>query len=259
MKRTVSIVVAALVIVLIIISIVEPDLSKKLTSDMRDNSYLSTEQSSAPYSTNVQYKNPQFGDIVKMQISDDKLASMNTFVLIEEPLGNRILEYCVDSVYYSSVLADDYAPKKSYLQYFGADIMGEDGTLLRDWYYVYADITVRNAGDSVVELIPNNTELIFIDDDKMATDEINLKKSSYYYTETSNNKRYNELNFISDFQPGEVSSYQQVFIVPEIEVENNDVYLRAPYGNRGEHALGNKNQRYIHLELEGRKDATGTE
>lgn len=198
---------------------------------------------------NKKYKNPQFGDIITARISDEQIVPMHTPVVIQNDMY-RDLQYTVNAAYATRVLPEEYEVRESTRRIYGEDIIDEYGTILKDWYYIVVDISVKNTGKKVSALIPKTTEVIFIDDNLIATDDTKIHKDSVSCRETSEIKRFNELKYIPDFQPNEISDYQQVFIVTEQDVKDNDVYIRATEGTRGERALADSAQRYIKLELE---------
>lgn len=247
MKKIISIIMAVLVVALIVLSVIKPEgiddmkngNNEHINNAEGNNSWLEEE---------LKYKNPQFGDIVTMRIDSSKIVPMHTPVIIE--FRTQKLEYCVDNAYYSRELPKEYEAKSSYIKYFGNDVMDEQGKLLKDWYYIVVDITVGNPEDETFALTMKDTGVIFIDDSGMATDNTKIKKDAFYCREIPEQRRFGTMKDINDFQPGEKVSYQSVYIVQEQEIVNDDVYIRADYGLRGERALGNSMQRYIRLELE---------
>lgn len=224
------------------------DAAKIINTDS-ENSTLDDQSKNKIVEDGKKFKNPQFGDIITVKIPKEQIVPMHTWTLIQDTLY-RDLEYMVDAAYATKKLPDGYDAKESTRNIYGYDTIDGEGTILKDWYYVIVDISVRNSGEKDNILIPNNTQVIFIDKDSMATDNTKIQKNSITYKETSENKRFNELKYIPDFKPGEAAHYQQIFLVQDKEVESDSVYIRATYGVRGERILADNDQRYIKLELE---------
>lgn len=162
-----------------------------------------------------------------------------------EKVQTTVLNYS-----YSRKLDDGIKFKNSLKDIYGNDIFDEDGTILKDYYYLYVNFTVKNVGKKSISYLPKRNSYIEVSKDGIV--QYKYDDCDYIYRPNTEDL-FGSTGILNDFEVNDSIDFELVYLVSENAVKKNDICIYPNYGQAGTSSVTKKENRFIALDLTGKE------
>lgn len=242
-KRIISILMPVLIVICIIIAIKYGIFSTGNKENNNKNSVDMTKHNSDIDNGKIQIDTSQIysaGEPVEVRFYFAKGSDK----IMEEDL------ITVTDYSYSRKLDQKLEFKSSLKENYG-DIFDNDGTILKDYYYLYVSYNVKNIGDKAISYLPSNNSFVEVSKDGVAN--YNYYENNYYVYRPDTEELFGNHGILNDFKVNQTINFELVYLVSENAVNNNDICIFPNDGQTGISSLTKKENRFIFLDLDGRE------
>lgn len=166
-----------------------------------------------------------------------------------EPIERQ--QITVTDYSYSRKLDDGIKFKERLKEDFGQDNFDNDGTILKDYYYLYVDFTVKNIGKKSISYLPKKN--CYIEVSKEGIAQYKYHSSDDYIYRPNTEDLFGNNGILYDFGVNDSISFELVYLVPENAVKKNDICIFPNDGQAGISSVTKKQNRFIALDLTGKE------
>lgn len=202
----------------------------------------------------------QVSEVVTMVVEDNQIIEATDPVILENTFDDHgvKLRLQIEPVSLSRTLGEEFERNENQDKKYSENTINQNGTFLKDFYYLYLIIKVENPEDGVGTFyVPNSLQYATVQDHNitMYSNEVTYQNSQYCsrlyaYKETDGKDLISNRSFIQHFNIGDNVEYKACYVVTEEDVAKNDICIVYPFGAYGERALKNRELRYIKINLQ---------
>ena len=233
------------------------NLKNDISSLTSDNT---TDNKSNTDSTSAEVKKV-FPNVFETNIPSYKLKSMNESVQVKLTFHGDETSNCTFLI--KSAKATKVCPGYTFsndaMKYLKNGTIDENGTLLKDFYYVDVAIAVTNTSGRVDSYSVNNTKIVQIEGElNKATfysgsgldyNGAKVDQTPYYWEETDGKSLIPIMEFIQYFQPEEKCEYRACYIIPQEYVNSDNIYIYDSMDSTSHEGITCEGQRFIKLNI----------
>jgi len=166
-----------------------------------------------------------------------------------EPIEKDLIT--VTEYSYSRKLDQEIEFKSSLKESYEDNVFDDDGTILKDYYYLYVRYSVKNIGNKSISYLPSKNS--FIEVSKEGIISYNYDENNYYIYRPNTEELFGNMGILNDFKVNESIDFELVYLVSENAVKKNDICIFPNDGQTGISSLTKKENRFIFLDLEGKE------
>lgn len=168
------------------------------------------------------------------------------------------VEVQIENVQVSRELPEEYRYSPAYQVMFKEENMTEDGTFVKDFYYLNVHIKISNQGDNPRLLLPSSLDYMFIDDDLDAWDiglgsyeysGVMLTTKPFYYHETGDSQLLATSAETRMANKGEGCEFDACYVIADQMYEDNQLHFIYSFGEKPDKVMENPKQIYIKCDM----------
>lgn len=190
------------------------------------------------------------------QLDKSQIFETNEPVIFEDTKMGLKMEVTISDVSITRNLLENFKSEiepRSYLKYSDS-VVTDDYTFNKDFYYLNMTVNVKNTGIDTFYVL-NRLTYVTNEDGQMSYADVDSKYNESKYNSLvcsfneTDNKNIINGGLIRKFSTNDEVTYEVCYIITDVSVENNNVYLMFPFGRLPQYVFADKDQKYIKVDI----------